>query len=250
VTRQQTRSRWQRSGVMGGRSGLTVTKALIAINVAMFLVEEATGALTNTAQMVRLGGLAPVLVAQNHDYWRLVSSMFLHVGLLHLAANMIALWFLGEYTEAVLGHFKFLVLYLITGLAGSVLVVLLAPPLVLTVGASGAIAGTFGALMAYAFLNRHRDSVARAIFGQLVFWFILNLILNLSYRSLSWQGHLGGFVTGIVLMCLYTMFGRKSPYGRFTGTDIAVTVAVIAVLAALTYWRVQTFTVAALIPWL
>jgi membrane associated rhomboid family serine protease len=125
ISRQQTRNRWQRSGVMGGQSGLTVTKALIAINVAVFLVEVATGALSSTAQLVRLGGLVPAYVAVNHDYWRLFSVMFLHESFFHILFNMVALWFLGEYTEAVLGHFKFLVLYLVTGFAGSVLILLL-----------------------------------------------------------------------------------------------------------------------------
>jgi membrane associated rhomboid family serine protease len=124
------------------------------------------------------------------------------------------------------------------------------PALVVTVGASGAIFGIFGALIAYAFLNRHRDYMARAMFGQLMFWLVLNVVLGLTEPGLSWQGHVGGFVTGIVLMCLYTMFGRKNPAGRFSGTDVAVTVAVVVVLVALTFWRVQTFTLAAFIPWL
>jgi membrane associated rhomboid family serine protease len=250
VTRQQTRSRWQSSGVMGQARGLSVTKVLIAINVAVFLVEVATGALSSILEQVRLGGLVPAYVAINHEYWRMFTVMFLHESFFHILFNMVALWFLGEYTEAILGHVKFLVLYLVTGLAGSVLIVLLAAPLGVTVGASGAIFGVFGALIAYAFLNRHRDYMARAMFGQLMFWLALNVVLGLTEKGLSWQGHVGGFVTGIVLMCLYSMFGRKSPGGRFTGTDIAVTVAVIAVLVVLTFWRVQTFTLAALIPWL
>jgi membrane associated rhomboid family serine protease len=250
VTRQQTRGRWQSSAAMGPARGWTVTKALIAINVAFFLVEEATHALTDSAQLVRLGALAPVLVTMNHDYWRLVSAMFLHESIIHIGVNMLALWFLGEYTESILGHLKFFVLYMVTGIAGSVLVVVASPPLDLTVGASGAIAGAFGALMAYAFLMRHRDYMARALLGQLVFWFLLNLVLNLTNRGLSWQGHVGGFVTGMVLMGGYTLLGRKNPGGRFSGSDVAVTVAVVAVLVALTFWRVQTFTLAAFIPWL
>ena len=250
VGRRQTRSRWQSSGVMGQARGLTVTKALIAINVAVFLIEYVSGALSSTAELVRLGGLVPAYVAINHDYWRLFSVMFLHESFLHILFNMFALWFLGEYTEAVLGHVKFLVLYLVTGFAGSVLILLLSPPLVVTVGASGAIFGVFGAMIAYAFLNRHRDYMARAMLGQLMFWLVLNVIFMLSEPFVSWQGHLGGFVTGIVLMCLFTMFGRKSPFGHFTGSDIALTVAVVAVLLVLTFWRVQTFTLATFIPWL
>lgn len=250
VTRQQTRNRWQRSGVMGGRSGLSVTKALIAINVAVFLVEVASGALNSTAELVRLGGLVPAYVAVNHEYWRLLSVMFLHESFIHVLFNMVALWFLGEYTEAVLGHVKFLVLYLVTGFAGSVLIMLLSPPLAVTVGASGAIFGIFGALIAYAFLNRQRDYVARAMFGQLMFWLVLNVAFMLYEPAVSWQGHAGGFVTGIVLMAAYTLLGRKSPFGRFAASDLALTIAVVALLLVLTYWRVQTFTLATLIPWL
>jgi membrane associated rhomboid family serine protease len=249
ISRQQTRNRWQRSGVMGGQSGLTVTKALIAINVAVFLVEVATGALSSTAQLVRLGGLVPAYVAVNHDYWRLFSVMFLHESFFHILFNMVALWFLGEYTEAVLGHFKFLVLYLVTGFAGSVLILLLSPAFAVTVGASGAIFGIFGALIAYAFIYRKRDYVARAIFGQLVFWLVLNVVFMLYEPAVSWQGHLGGFVTGIVLMAAYSLLGSKSPFGKFTGSDIVLTVVVIGVLLVLAYWRVQTFTLATLIPW-
>ncbi len=250
VTRQQTRGRWAQGGVMLGRGGISVTKVLIAINLLVFAVEMASGALGSVAQLVHLGGLVPAYVAQRHEYWRLFSAMFLHESFLHIGVNMLSLWFLGEFTERVVGGTKFLVLYLVSGLAGSVLVVLFSAPYVVTVGASGAIAGVFGGLMAYAFLNRHRDAVARAIFGQLVFWFILNLVLNLSSSALSWQGHLGGFVTGIVLVTAYTMIGRKSPGGRFTGSDVAVTAAVIVVLVVLTYWRVQTFPLATLLPWL
>ena len=146
VTRQQTRSRWQQAGVYGGGSGITVTKALIAINVVVFLVEVATGATSNINQLVRLGGLVPAYVIERHEYWRLFAAMFLHESFWHILINMVALWFLGEYTEAVLGRAKFLVLYLVTGLAGSVLVVLLAAPFSVTVGASGAIAGAFAVL--------------------------------------------------------------------------------------------------------
>jgi membrane associated rhomboid family serine protease len=264
VTRQQTRSRWQqRGGVYGGSSGLSATKALIGINVLVFLVEVATGAGSlslfgagNGDTLLRMGALLPYDVIVRHEYWRMFTMMFLHLDLAHIFFNMLALWFLGEFTENVLGRAKFIVLYFVSGFAGSVLVLLFAPAGALTVGASGAIAGVFGGLMAYAYLNRHRDYVARAIFGQLVFWFFLNLVINVysvsqpGGGSLSWQGHLGGFVTGALLMAAYTLFGRKSPHGRFSTGDLAFTAAIVVVLVALTYWKVETATLGAFIPWL
>jgi membrane associated rhomboid family serine protease len=251
VTRQQTRHRWQRRGVMMGSSGLSVTKILIAINVVMFVIELAVGATTNGRELVRLGGLVPAYVTVQHEYWRMLSVMFLHASLWHILFNMWALWVLGEYVETILGHVKFLVLYLVSGLAGSVLIVLAAPALVVTVGASGAIFGIFGALALYAFLYRNRDFAARAVLGNIVFLLVINLVITFAYGGISWQGHIGGLVGGAALMGGYTLFGRKSPSGRFTGSDVAVTLAVVVLMVALTYWRVQTFTLAAaLLPWL
>ena len=257
VSRQQTRSRWQRSATTGGGSGWSVTKALVAINVAVFLIEIVTGAgslsLTGAGSGVelhRMGSLAPYDVLVSHQYWRMVTVMFLHLDIIHIGFNMYALWILGQYVEGILGHVKFLVLYLISGLAGSVLIVYAAPMFGQTVGASGAIFGIFGALALYAFINRNRDFASRAILGQIVFLLILNLVLTFGLGGISWQGHVGGLVGGTALMGGYMLLGRKHPGGRFTNGDIVVTVAALALIAALTFRRVQTFTLASFIPWL
>ena len=271
VTRQQTRSRWDRSrgrgAVYGGSAGISVTKALIVVNVLVFLVEVALGAGSlsifgsgNSNTLFSMGAMTPYSVIVDHQYWRMFTMMFLHLNLAHIFFNMLALWFLGEFTENLLGRAKFLALYFVTGFAGSVFVLLFATGGLLsagvpTVGASGAIAGVFGGLMAYAYLNRHRDYMARAIFGQLVFWFVLNLVINVSSArsqgggSLSWQGHLGGFVTGVVLVAFLTLLGRKHPGGRFTVGDTVATLAIVLVLVALTVWKVHAGLLAASIPW-
>jgi membrane associated rhomboid family serine protease len=255
ITRQQTRNRWERSGVLGGGSGWTVTKTLVVLNVIVFLVEVANGAgslsLTGTGNGVTLhnmGSLAPYDVIVHHQYWRMFTVMFLHLDLIHIAFNMWALWVLGQYVEAILGHVKFFVLYMASGLAGSVLIVYAAPLLEQTVGASGAIFGIFGALAIYAFINRNRDFASRAVLGQIVFLLVINLVLTFGYGGISWQGHIGGLIGGTALMGGYMLLGRKSPGGRFTGSDVAFTVAVVAVLVALTFWKVHTATLAAFIP--
>jgi len=250
VTRQQTRGRWQAGGVMMGSSRLTVTKVLIAINVVMFLIELALGATTNGRELLRLGGLVPVYVFVQHEYWRMVTVMFLHASLWHILFNMWALWVLGDYVEALLGHLKFLVLYLVAGIGGSVVVLLAGPAYTITVGASGAIFGIFGALSVYAFLFRNRDFAARALLGNMVFLLIINLVFTFANPTVSWQGHIGGLLTGGVLMAGYTAFGRRGPASRFTANDLVVTLVVLAVLGALTFWKVQSFSMTALLPWL
>jgi membrane associated rhomboid family serine protease len=255
VTRQQTRSRWQRSAYAGG-SGLTATKVLVAINVLVFAVELATGAgslsLTGAgsgAALQRMGALAPYDVLVAHQYWRMVTVMFLHLDLLHIGFNMWALWVIGPYVEAALGRLKFLVLYLVAGLAASVLILYASPPYALTAGASGAIFGVFGALAIYAFINRKRDVASRAILGNIVFLLILNLAFTFGVGGISWQGHIGGLVGGTALMGGYMLLGRKSPGGRFTSSDIVVTVAALGLIVVLTYAKVQAPTLAALIRW-
>jgi len=259
VTRQQTRSRWQR-GAYGGGAGVSVTKVLVAINVLVFVAELATGAVSRSgglltgygsaAAMHSMGALAPYDVIVRHEYWRMFTVMFLHWDVIHIAFNMWALWVAGTYLESAIGRAKFLVLYLVAGFAGSVLIVYAAPLAAETAGASGAIFGLFGALALYAFVNRNRDFASRAVLGNILFVIVLNLAITFGFSGISWEGHVGGLIGGAVLMGAYLLGGRRSPYGRFSGSDVALTLAVVVALVALTFWKVHTGLVAAFVPWL
>jgi membrane associated rhomboid family serine protease len=252
VTRGQIRSRWGAAGGVAGTGGITATKVLVALNVLMFLVELATGASSvmgggSAKALIRLGALVPyasdvpqnVLVA--HEYWRMFASMFLHSGLLHIALNMWALWVIGGFMEVVLGRVKFIVVYFVSGFAGSVLVLVAAPPNTLVVGASGAIVGVFGALAVHAFLNRGRDFQSRALLNNVIFILVLNVVLNLTSSQLSWQAHVGGLAAGAAMMYAFMQGGKKDPRGPFTRSDILAVVIVAVILVALTWWRVTTF---------
>jgi membrane associated rhomboid family serine protease len=246
VTRGQIRSRWGAAGGVVGTGGITVTKVLVALNVLYFLVELVTGAATVMGgyvpkTMVDLGALYVPDVLVLHEYWRMFSSMFLHQGILHLALNMWALWVVGRFVEASLGRVKFLVIYFVSGFAGSVLVLVAAPPYALVVGASGAIAGIFGALAVHAFLNRGRDFQSRALLNSVIFILVLNVVLNVSSSQLSWQAHVGGIVAGAAAMYAFMLGGRKDPRGAFTRSDVVSVLVIVFVLVALTWWRVTTF---------
>src|SRR5438094_3375756 len=128
-----------------GGTGALVTKALIVINVLIFLANLAQGSTINqtTGSIFEKGALYGPAVAQG-DWWRLITSAFLHASLLHIGMNMVVLWIVGSPVEEAIGRGRFLVLYLVSGLAGSA-GALIARPDAVTVGASGAIFGILGA---------------------------------------------------------------------------------------------------------
>jgi membrane associated rhomboid family serine protease len=235
VTRAQTRSRWQSRGMLGA-GGFSATKVLIGINVVVLLLDMFSG-----SRLTARGSMIPASVALDHEYWRMVTSMFLHAGVFHILFNMWALLVIGDFLERVLGTVRFLAVYLLSGLAGSVLILIAGHPGVPTVGASGAIFGVFGALAVYAYFNRDRDYMARGILNQIVFLLVINLAFTFAFSGISWQAHVGGLIGGAATMAGLTLAGRRDPRGRFDRVDWVVVLTVGLVIVALTWWRVTTF---------
>jgi membrane associated rhomboid family serine protease len=191
-----------------------VTMALIAINVAVYLPSLGGG-----DQGRDLGLFGPAVATG--DWWRIVTSGFLHFGLLHIGFNMVLLWWLGSMLEPALGRIRFGLLYICSLLAGS-LAVLLLDPNVLTGGASGAVFGLMGA----AFLSLRRrgiDPMQSGIGGLIV----INLLL--SFRpGVSIAGHVGGLVGGaLVVTILNGTDGSKQQrwLGAAAGALLAVAIA-------------------------
>jgi membrane associated rhomboid family serine protease len=205
-TKSVRQARTAFGGSLAGRQG-RVTMVLIGLNVAVFvltlvlyagaaigrgLFSGATplhlwGAMLGLGQFPD-GGVHGVAVGEYH---RLVTSLFLHYGPLHLLLNMYALWMLGRYLEAELGSARFAGLYLLAGLGGSVAVYLFAPNS-LSAGASGSIFGLFAAL--FLVLRRlGRDT------SQVLVVLVVNLVLTFSIPQISVAGHLGGLVVGGLL---------------------------------------------------
>jgi len=245
VTRGQMRSRWSASGA-AGQAGWSVTKVLVALNVIMFVVELATGATRvmgggSARAMIDLGALYLPSVFDGQQYWRMVTAMFLHDGILHLGFNMWALWVIGGFLEAAVGRLKFAILYFVSGVAGSTLVLIAAPPNSLVVGASGAVFGVFGALAVHAFLNRGRDFQSRALLGNILFLLAINLMFTFTAGMISWQAHIGGLVAGAATMLALTLGGRKDARAPFGVADAACIVAIVLVIVALAGWRVATY---------
>ncbi|MFD7073345.1 rhomboid family intramembrane serine protease [Nocardioides sp. NPDC057577] len=139
-------------------------------------------------------------------FWQLLTSTFTHVSLIHLAVNMLSLYMLGSFLEPIVGRLRFLVFYLISGLAGSALVVWASAPAGSTVGASGAIFGLLGVLVVL--FVRAGQSLS-----PLLPVLLINAGITFFGNGISWQGHVGGFIGGLVVAGIFTSLraDRKAP---------------------------------------
>jgi membrane associated rhomboid family serine protease len=210
-----------------------VTRALIVLNVIVFLAETATG--------VRLGGcsvscgtvwnhgvLFGPSIAHQHEYWRIVSGGFLHDGILHIAVNMLSLYFVGSALEPAIGRVNFAGIYLASLLAGS-FGALLFQPGVPTVGASGAIFGIFGALIVVAY---HRGiPIWQSGLGMVL---VINLIFSVTFSGISIGGHLGGLIAGLICgeMVVQWSERRRFPALAYTGFAAVAVASIVGAVAA------------------
>lgn len=206
---------------MGRRPVVTIS--LIAVNLAFFLVtalqSRSAMDLSNSALYLR-GGLIPAEVASG-EYWRLVTAGFLHGSLIHLATNMLSLYWLGIPLERILGRSRMLTIYLLSLLGSSVCVLLFEQPVSLTIGASGAVYGLMGALLA-TFRRLRLD------LRPLIVVLALNVFITFTYPGLSWQGHLGGFVVGAIVGAAMVFPPRATRRAWQWGVCAAVVVGLIA----------------------
>jgi membrane associated rhomboid family serine protease len=205
-------------------TGAVVTKAIIAINVGVYLLELALGGQINgTGNEIYREGVLYGPVVANGDYWRLFTAMFLHYGPIHLGLNMLALWWFGAAVEQVLGRGRYLLLYIVSGLAGSAGALLFSPES-LTVGASGAIFGILGAAFV---LERQRMYV---LGGGALSIIVLNLAFTFFIPGISIGGHIGGLVGGGLCALAFSSF-RRSP-GIATISMVAVGVLSVGLSVA------------------
>lgn len=227
----------QRTRVTRGVGGASLfasapaTFVLIALNVIVYLVEIASGpgGLSNpSGKLIFDYGLFGPSVAEG-EWYRLVTGGFLQAGLSHIGFNMVALYFLGRLLEPAIGTPRFLAVYLASLLGGSFGALLLSPN-DLTVGASGAVFGIFGAAFVIA-RGRGVDAVASTI-GVVL---LINLAFSFSVPHISLGGHLGGLVAGVICS-LAILAGERGMLGaRHFPAEMAAmaAVAILSVAGAL-----------------
>jgi membrane associated rhomboid family serine protease len=215
-----------------------VTKLLIALNVIVYLITVVQGNGINNpgGSLFFKWALYGPAVAQG-DWWRLVTAMFLHLYLLHIGLNMLGLWWIGRAVEQYLGAVRYVLMYFVSGLAGSAGALLL-DPRSLTVGASGAIFGILGSMLILEW--QHTGKLG----GQAATLILLNLVLNFAYNgtggNISIGGHLGGLVGGILVTLAVANWGRgHAAYGKVGVVGGLGVVGVAAASVLIAYLRVR-----------
>ena len=199
-----------------------VTQVVVAVNAVIFLAQMADGASLGTGGRLIVDFALHGPSVADGEWWRLVTSGFLHVGIMHVAFNMLILWRLGEMLEPTLGPVRYAALYLASLLAGSLGALLLSPD-VRTVGASGAVFGLLGA--AAVGYKRRGINPLQSDIGSLL---MINLLLTFLIRGISIGGHLGGLLGGAAVAWVMLELGDRS---RSPLPGIAVGVAAAVALA-------------------
>jgi membrane associated rhomboid family serine protease len=234
----------RRSGLAG--TSLLVTKALIAANVLIYFINLAQGAsLTeNSGELFfdwALIGQAQTFSGEligvgEGEWWRLITSAFLHGSIIHLGFNMLLLYWIGGPIEEAIGRARFLILYFVSGLAGAAGALLLTDANSITVGASGAIFGLLGAALVF---ERQRTMV---LGGSALSIIVVNLVLTFAVPNISIGGHIGGLIGGALGGLALSRFGRAHVvYGRPGVVGFAALIAVGLASVLLAYWRVENY---------
>ena len=212
--------------VFGGKASdgrPIVTYVLIAINVVVFGLQLLIPSFTNHlvyAGLYTSGYFEP-------EPWRMATSMFAHstsfIG--HIAFNMYALYICGRVLEPMLGRLRFLALYLVSGLGGSVAVLLITDPRVPVLGASGAVFGLFAAMFV---LLRSRGVQTM----QIVVLIVINLVIGFIFPGIAWEAHVGGLILGAAMAAVfaYSPRGNRQALMQWAGTALLVMLLVALTL--------------------
>jgi rhomboid protease GluP len=217
---------------------MSVTRALLLALIAGFALEVATGGpgalieAPSARRLFDLGALYPPAIAAG-QWWRLLTAMFLHAGLLHIAFNGYALWLFGNVVEDEFGSPSTAAIFFVTGFLASVTSYAFGPIADLGVGASGAIFGIFGAFIAYNYRRRHL-AMAAANLRTAVMLIVLNALLALGLSTIDWRAHVGGLVSGVAAGFVAEGWGssRQRAVVRIVGLG-----ALVALGVALVVWR-------------
>ena len=202
-----------------------VTYVLIAINVLLFAFSFTNG----IDQVAQDYGMFPPAIAVNGEYWRLLSSAFLHGSMLHILFNMYVLFVIGQALERILGHVRYSILFIVAALGGAVASYAFSDVLTVSVGASGAIFGLMGALIVAGKRLRWDITQVLVLLG-------VNVVIGFLSPDVDWRAHFGGLVIGALVAAVFVW--TPPPFRSVRGLWQTLGVlAILGALVAVTMWR-------------
>ncbi len=166
-----------------------MTNTIFVVLVAMFIIETLRGGSDESAVLFKLGAQFNPAIIILGQWWRLFTAQFLHIGLLHLVVNCVTLFYMGQYLEPMLGHVRFLIIYLLAGVGGNLMTLALGSDNAVSAGASTALFGLFGAMIALGIANRTHEGMA--YLGRQSFVLaVINLLFDINIPRLILGGML------------------------------------------------------------
>lgn len=174
------------------------TLVLVFLCIAMFLVESFMGGSQNTATLVKLGAMNNYAVVAGGQWWRLFTAQFLHIGILHLVSNIVMIYYMGLIIEPLFGHWRFLSIYLLSGIGGNLLSLAFGSDKSISAGASTALFGLFGAVLTLGLRYRNNPMIAY-IARQALALAVINLLLDIFMLNIDIFGHIGGLLAGFIV---------------------------------------------------
>jgi len=181
-----------------------LTYPLIIINILMFMILEMNGGSTNIETLIEYGAkYNPAIVTG--EWWRIITSMFLHIGALHLFMNMLAVYYLGTAVERIYGSFRFIIIYFLAGVVGSLTSFAFNDHV--AAGASGALFGLFGAFLYFGVV--HKQLFFQTMGKSVIFILLINLVFGLLVPQIDMGAHLGGLIGGFIAASITSLPLKK-----------------------------------------
>lgn len=170
-----------------------VNSTFLAIIIVYFIIITLGGGTTNVETLVKFGAFFPPFITQFNQYYRFVTSIFIHIGVTHLFFNGYALYIFGTQIEKLMGHKKYILFFLLTGIVGNIATYFLNPTSV-SAGASGSLFGLLGVFL-YLIIH-HKDMITKEGRKSILQLLGLNLLITIIIPNISITAHLGGLITG------------------------------------------------------